>query len=255
MGRLLRTLRIRRHWRQEDVAAAASVSRSQVSRAERGRLEELRVVDLRSIAGALEVRIPFAPSWRGGDTDRVVNERHSLMQERLARVFAQLADWTSDTEVTFSEYGERGSIDALAWHSHQRALLVVELKTEIADPAALLAQVDRYRRLAAGIARRRGWDPVSVSVWVVVADSTMNRRRLARHRTMLRARFPLEGRRVRTWLRAPAGAMSALSFMADDRLGSTAQKAAPTKRVSRRIGASGGASAARNHGGRSGDER
>jgi hypothetical protein len=33
--------------------------------------------------------------------------------------------------VTFSIYGERGSIDLLAWHSETRTLLVVELKSEL----------------------------------------------------------------------------------------------------------------------------
>lgn len=233
----MRVVRIRRGWRQEDLAAVARLSRSQVSRAKRGRFVLLRVGDLRAIADALEVRLPFAPSWRGGETDRVVNERHSLMHERLASIFADLPDWVFRAEVTFSVYGERGSIDLLAWHAGRRALLIVELKTEIADPAALVAQVDRYQRLAGDIARDQGWIPLSVSVWVVVADSSMNRRRLARHRTMLRNRFPLEGRTMRSWLRRPSGFVAALSFMADEAVGSTIRKAAPTIRVRRRIGA------------------
>jgi transcriptional regulator with XRE-family HTH domain len=235
VGGLFRAVRLRRRWRQEDVAEEAGVSRSQVSRAERGRLAELRLCELRFIADALEIRLPFAPLWRGGEADRVVNERHSLMHERLALLFARLPAWVCSTEVTFSVFGERGSIDLLAWHPGRRALLIVELKTEIPDPAALVAQVDRYRRLAAEIVRERGWIPVSVSTWVVVADSSMNRRRLARHRTMLRNRFPVEGRRMRSWLRQPAGSVAALSFLADDRAGSTVRKAAPTRRVSRPI--------------------
>lgn len=232
---MIRAVRLRRAWRQQDVAEAAAVSRSQVSRAERGRLLELSLIDVRAIAEALEIRLPFAPLWRGGEADRVVNERHGLMHERLAALFARLPEWVCSAEVTFSVYGERGSIDLLAWHPGRRALLIVELKTEIPDPAVLVAQVDRYRRLAAEIVRERGWSPRSVSTWVVVADSSMNRRRLARHRTMLRNRFPVEGRRMRSWLREPAGSVAAFSFMADDRAGSTVRKAAPTRRVSRRI--------------------
>lgn len=235
IGGLIRAVRLRRGWRQDDLAEAARVSRSQVSRAERGRLVELRVADLRAIAGTLDIRLPFAPWWRGGEADRVVNERHGLMHERLAVLFARLPAWVFDAEVTFNVFGERGSIDLMAWHAGRRVLLIVEIKTEIPDSAALVAQVDRYRRLATDIVRDRGWIPASVSVWVVVADSSMNRRRLARHRTMLRNRFPLEGRTMRSWLREPVGPVAALSFLADDRPGSTVRKAAPTKRVSRRI--------------------
>ncbi len=255
VGRLLRALRIRRNWRQTDVAEAARVSRSGVSRAERGQLDGLRVVDLREIARAMDVRMPFSPSWLGGERDRVLNERHASMQEHLARIFEQLRGWTCDQEVTFSVFGERGSIDALAWHASCRALLVIELKTELADPAALLAQVDRYRRLAMGIARGRDWDPTSVSAWVLVADSSMNRRRLARHRSMLRTRFPEEGRTMRPWLRNPTAAAAALSFMADARQGSTAQKAAPRKRVSRQSGSILEGARPEDHGSRSGHEQ
>ncbi|MBI2763889.1 MAG: helix-turn-helix transcriptional regulator [Chloroflexi bacterium] len=236
VGALIRSVRLRRAWRQADVAAVARVSRSQVSRVERGRLEELHVVELRAIASALEIRLPFTPLWRGGDMDRVLNERHNLMQERLAAIVRSRPDWECSAEVTFSIWGERGSIDLLAWHSSRQALLVVELKTEIPDPAALVAQVDRYRRLAQGIARERDWHPVTVSVWVIVADSSMNRRNLARHRTMLRNAYPMEGRTMRSWLRRPDGAVAALSFLADDRAGSTIRKAPPTRRVRPRAG-------------------
>lgn len=204
---------------------------------ERGRLDELRLLELRAIAEALEIRLPFAPQWRGAEMDRLVNERHNLMHERLAAMVRARPDWECSAEVTFSIWGERGSIDLLAWHSSRRALLVVELKTEIPDAAALVAQVDRYRRLAEGIARERGWDPVSVSVWVIVADSSMNRRHLARHRTMLRNAYPMEGRTMRSWLRRPDGAVAALSFLADDRAGGTIRKAPPTRRVRPRVGA------------------
>jgi transcriptional regulator with XRE-family HTH domain len=251
VGRLIRALRLRRNWRQEDLATAAGVSRAQVSRAECGHLDDLRVVDLRAIAAGLAVRLPFAPWWRGGDADRVLSERHGLMREQLAELFAARPEWVCQAEVTFSVFGERGSIDLLAWHPARRALLVVELKTEIMDPAALAAQVDRYRRLATGIAKERGWDPASVSAWVVVADSSMNRRRLARARTMLRNRFPVEGRTMRSWLRRPAGAVAALSFLADAPAGSTVRKAAPTRRVSRRTRGSRAAEAVANAGGRS----
>jgi hypothetical protein len=97
-------------------------------------------------------------------------------------------------------------IDILAWHAARRVALVIELKTEIPDPAGLIAQVDRYRRLAPAIARERGWKPDEVASWVLVAESDMNRRQLARHRVMLRNAFPLDGRALRRWLRDPGGA-------------------------------------------------
>ena len=86
---------------------------------------------------------------------------------------------------------------------------MVELKTEIPDPAGVIAQVDRYRRLAPEIGRERGWDATSVATWVLLAESDMNRRQLARHRVMLRNAFPFDGRTLRRWLRDPGSGAGA----------------------------------------------
>ena len=61
-------------------------------------------------------------------------------------------------EVSCSIWGERGSIDLLAWQPRRRALLVIEVKTEITDVGATLATLDRKRRLAPAIVRElEGW--------------------------------------------------------------------------------------------------
>jgi len=242
--------------RQEDVAAAAHVARSWVSRIERGHLDGLSIERLRALAGVLEIRVDVVAYRRGGEAVRIVNERHSRMHELVAARLADAPGWTFATEVTFSEWGERGTIDILAWHAASRTLLVIELKTEIPDPAGLVAQVDRYRRLAPQIGRARGWNPIHVATWVLVAESDLNRRQLARHRTMLRNAFPLDGRFLRGWLRDPAGRaggraggpdgrvngldgsaggpdgrVNGLAFLADDRGGTTNGRFGPTKRV------------------------
>lgn len=203
IGALFRAVRLRRGLRQADVAAAAGLDRMAVSRIERGHLASVSLARLRSVATALEVRLELQASWRGAEATRIVNERHSRMHELVATRLAR-AGWTFAAEVTFSRWGERGSIDVLAWHPDGRALLVIELKTEIPDPAGLVAQVDRYRRLAPAIARDRGWEAATLMVWVLVAESNMNRRQLARHRTMLRNAFPLDGHAFARIVRHPA---------------------------------------------------
>ena len=211
LGALMRAVRIRRRLRQADVAAAAGVDRSWVSRVERGHVRDVSIGRLRAIAGVLEVGLEIVPSWRGGEVARVINERHSRLHELVAAHLARTAGWEFATEVSFSFWGERGVIDILAWHAAQRILLVVELKTEIPDPAGVIAQVDRYRRLAPEIGRQRGWHATSVATWVLLAESDMNRRQLARHRAMLRNAFPLDGRTLRRWLRDPGGAVAGLT--------------------------------------------
>ena len=217
--------------RQVDVANAAGVSRSAVSRLERGLLAELPLGAIRRIAAAFDARIDMVPRWHGGDLARVLNERHAGMHDAVATMLAALPSWTAEPEVSFSIYGERGVIDVLAWHAGRRMLLVIELKTEIVDVNDLMGGVDRKRRLAREIALERGWDPASISVWVIVADGTTNRRRVAQHRSVLGAKFPSDGRTMRAWLDDPDRVVAALSFLPGAPQGTQQQQLATVRRV------------------------
>jgi hypothetical protein len=156
------------------------------------------------------------------------------MHKTMARFFAGLPEWTSEPEVSFSIYGERGIIDVLAWHPTSRILLVIELKTEVVDVNELLGTLDRKRRLATEIARSTRWDPVAVATWVVVADSRSNRRAVAEHRTVLRTKLPIDGRGIRAWLRRPVGPVNGLSFMPSVHGMHLGPSLAPFRRVDRR---------------------
>jgi transcriptional regulator with XRE-family HTH domain len=201
VGSAIRSVRVRRRLRQIDVAALAGVSDSLISRIERGHLDEMTVGSIRAVAAALEIRIDLTARWRAGDLDRLLNARHSELHELVARRFAkQLPDWVLQPEVSFAIYGERGIIDILAWHPRLRALLVIELKTDVADVNELVGTVDRKGRHAIRIAIDRGWirprdPPPTVSIWVIVANGHTNRRRIQAHGSMLRAAFlSMDGR-------------------------------------------------------------
>ncbi|MCV0403887.1 MAG: helix-turn-helix domain-containing protein [Chloroflexi bacterium] len=216
LGSALRAVRLLRSWRQADVALAAGVSRATVSRCERGHLESLPLATLVRVAASLDVRLDLVPRWRGADLDRTLNAGHAAMHEALARRFAG-GPWLTAAEVSFSIYGERGIVDLLAYRPDCGALLVIELKTVLADVQGLIGTVDRYRRLASVMARERGWGPLeTVSSWVVLRDTPTNHRRLAAHATVLRHAFPADGRAMRGWLARPSGAVRALSFLSDD---------------------------------------
>jgi len=211
IGSIARAVRIRRRMRQRDVAAMAHVSTSTVCRLERGHFESLSVRTVREIAAVLDIRVELVGRWRGGELDRLLSGRHSALHESVARLFEPLRAWVVRPEATFSVYGERGAIDLLCWHEDRRALLVVELKTEIVDVNELLGTLDRKRRLAAAAAKERGWTPASISVWLIVAASRTNRRRILVHRTMLANAFPDDPTRVKRWLANPNGRLAAIS--------------------------------------------
>ena len=160
----------------------------------------------------------------------------------LARYFDQLPEWVRAHEVSFAIYAERGIIDILAFHPSTGSLLVIELKTELISVEDVMATMDVRLRHATKIARDRGWTPRSVSAWLVFADSDTNRRRVRAHSATLRAAFPSDGRRMRQWIRDPAGSVRALSFWADFR-GTTATRTAAARRRVRTLRGSIGDSA------------
>ena len=194
------------------------MSQALVSTVERGHLDTMSLRTFRRVAAVLDIRIDLTARWRAGDLDRLLNARHSSLHELVARWFAaELPEWVLAPEVSFAIYGERGVIDILAWHQPTRSLLVIELKTAIADVNELLGTADRKRRLAAQVARDRGWDPRTVSQWLIVADTRTNRRRLDAHMAVIRNAFPAGTWAIRRWLRRPRETIAAVTVWAISR--------------------------------------
>jgi transcriptional regulator with XRE-family HTH domain len=231
LGAVCRALRIKKRWRQVDLATRAAVSEARVSSLERGLAGELHVDELMRIVSALGGQLDLVVRWQGGELDRLLNARHSALHESVARSFADLSGWVIAPEVSFNVYGERGVIDILASHAASQTLLVIELKTEIVDINDLMGAADKKRRLAPGVARDRGWVARAVALGVIVADSKTNRRRVQGHARTIRNAMPLEGRTVKSWLRAPAGPMSCLSFWTDPTPTNAKSNLATIKRV------------------------
>lgn len=212
VGRLLRALRRRRGLRQADVARAAGLSQQSVSLVERGHLATLSLRTIRSMFGALDARFEGLVTWRGGEVDRVLDERHARLVGAIAERLRQHG-WDVHVEVTFSVYGDRGSIDILAVRPRERLALVVEAKSEIASIDETIRRLDVKDRLASLIVTERlDWKPVVVSRLLAVADDQTARRRVALHGATLMAAFPTRGTAVRRWLASPSGRLSGLLF-------------------------------------------
>ncbi len=212
-GTVVRLVRQRRGWRQVDLAARSRVSQAAISRLERGHIGPQSIDSIRAVAAALDIRVDLVPRWRAGDLDRLLNARHSALHESVARRLRDTCPaWTLAPEVSFAIYSDRGIIDILAWHPGRRALLVIELKTYLADINEVLGTLDRKRRVAPKIAAARGLAPLTFSCWLIIAGSRTNRRRVETHQAMLRAALPLDARTVQRWLLDPVGSVAALSF-------------------------------------------
>jgi transcriptional regulator with XRE-family HTH domain len=213
VGRLLRALRRRRGLRQLDVAVAAGLAQSTISLIERGHLDRLAIGTLRTVFAVVDARFYGGVAWRGGAVDRLLDERHSLLVGAVAKLL-RAQGWLVELEVSFAVYGERGSIDLLAFHPATRTLLVVEVKTELTSVEETLRRHDAKVRLAAQIARERfGWREADTSRLLVVLDGSTARRRVLRHDASMTVAYPTRSREVRRWIPRPSGSLRGLLFV------------------------------------------
>ena len=203
-GRSVRELRRRRRWRQVDLAERIGVSRSLIGRIERGEIVTVPFGRLLDAAAALDGRLDLDFRSRGEALDRLIDERHAGIVERLAALYRE-ARWDVTVEATFSIYGERGSIDVFAWHPSAHVVAVNEVKGSIGEAGNTILGVDRKARLAPAIARERGWTCRGVARLLVVAEGSTSRDRIERHSEMFRSAFPAGGRECLAWIRDPSG--------------------------------------------------
>lgn len=212
VGRAARAIRLRLGLRQEDVARRADVSQQLVSRIERGRIAGVATGTLRRVVAALDADLVVTVRWRGGALDRLLDEGHAAIVQRVAAMLRE-SGWTVIAEATYSIYGERGSVDLLAWDPVTRTVLIVEVKTEIASAEEMLRRHDEKTRLAARLAEERfGEAPLEIGRLLVLEDSDRNRRRAARLDDLLGRTYPVRGPALRRWLKAPAGSIGGLLF-------------------------------------------
>ena len=108
VGLIIRALRRRRGWRQRDLAGRAGVSQAVVSEIERGHIDAKQIHTVRRLLNALDADVRLEVRWRGGEADRLVDEDHARLGGTVAERLERLG-WTVRTELTYSEYGERGS--------------------------------------------------------------------------------------------------------------------------------------------------
>jgi transcriptional regulator with XRE-family HTH domain len=233
VGSALRAVRLRRGWRQVDLAQRVGISDSTISAIERGHVGATNIDTIRRIARELDVRVELVARWRGGELDRLLNKRHASLTSLVIQLLRSRG-WEVAPEVSFSVYGERGWIDVLAWHAPSRTLLVVEVKTELVDVHETLGVLDRKRRLAPGIGRDRGWAALNIGAWLVLRDVSTNRHRVHRLEPLVRAALPSATRAMNRWLRSPSGPVAALTFLPDSGAGGTRQRLSRLRSARRR---------------------
>jgi transcriptional regulator with XRE-family HTH domain len=211
-GLSIRALRRRRGWTQEQLAEKCGLAQTAISRIERGFADRFTVQALARVVAALGARISIRVLHQGEDLDRLLDADHAAIVDRITK-YLQARGWEVVPEATFSIYGERGSIDILAFHPATGALLVIEVKSVVPDVQATLAGIDRKARLAERVARERGWRVTSVSRWLVLPGDTTSRRRIANHKATFRAVLPGRTVAMQRWSAAPSGPVAGIVFV------------------------------------------
>jgi transcriptional regulator with XRE-family HTH domain len=215
VGAILRAIRLHGELRQADVAARAGVSQSRISTAERGKLGSISLDNLRALARVLGVRLELLPLWRGGAFDRLLDQGHAELGERVA---SHLRRYRYEVllEYSFNHFGERGSVDVVGWHESSRSLVLIELKTRVYDLQGLLSSSHRKMRVVPALLRReRGWSAANLGHVLVLAETRANRSLLKRYAISLDSAFPARTSEVKRWLKGPTGSLAGVWFLAD----------------------------------------
>jgi transcriptional regulator with XRE-family HTH domain len=212
-GVAIRLWRERSGRRQADIAREAGVSRQCVSLLECGHFAVLSVRTVRAIAAAVGIDLPFAPRGRGTQLGRLIDEEHSSMVDLVVRRLSA-AGWEAMVEFSFNDYGDRGSVDVLAWHAERRALLVVETKSRLANLQETCRSLDIKARVVPRLAAQsRGWRPSVVGVVLVVQESARERAAVARREAIFATSFPARTLEIRRWVRRPEVPLRGLWFL------------------------------------------
>jgi transcriptional regulator with XRE-family HTH domain len=213
-GRLIAAVRAHLGMRQVDLAQAAGVDQKVVSLLERGELAHVSVERFRRVCAALGIEPILELRWRGGLADRLIDRGHARIVEAIIAELRRHG-WEVVAEYSFNEYGDRGSVDVLAWHPTFRALLIIEIKTRITDMQAMLTSLSKKVRVVpAVVARERGWERRVLGHVVVLLDTRANRSTVASHQATFDATFPRRTHDVRAWVRSPTTDLAGLWFFA-----------------------------------------
>jgi transcriptional regulator with XRE-family HTH domain len=234
IGTTFRAIRLELRLRQADIAVRAGISQQTVSRVERGRFGPVSTDVLEAIAEAIEADLTLGLKWRGPKLARLLDRRHARLQDRVVRLLSD-PGWEVRVEESFNHFGDRGSVDILAWRADRRALLIVEIKTELVDLQETVRTLDMKARVVPTVVRAAyGWAPATIAAVLVLPDANIHRAAVARHAAMLAAALPARTREVRRWIEEPSGTLRGIWFLANTHRESVMQNQGCTQRVSRR---------------------
>lgn len=175
---------------------------------------KLRVDDVRSHFARLGATIRVTAFFEGALLDRLIDAEHADVIEAGVRELRSMRWPVVQTEVSFNEWGERGSIDLLAADEQSSSVVIGEAKSAWGSVEETLRALDVKTRLAPKVVYDRfGWRPTTTGVVLVFPETGSTRRVAQRHSETLLSAYPVRNREIRSWLRQPSGPLRGLWFL------------------------------------------
>jgi transcriptional regulator with XRE-family HTH domain len=206
VARTVRDVRRALGWSQRELARRAEIAQSTVCRIERAMLDDLKFATAAHIFEMLGVRaslVLHAPLI--ADQARQRDPAHARCVAYVARRLRRLG-WMVLTEVEIVTGSSHGWIDVLAYRESDGLMLVIEVKTELADIGMLQRQVSWYERAAWKVVEQQGWSPRQAMSAVLALATTRTLERIADNRELLRQSLPIGARELGLLVTGSGGA-------------------------------------------------
>jgi hypothetical protein len=197
---------------------------------EAGQAGHLSIDAVRAHFAQLGASVRITTWWNGAQLDRLIDSRHAAVVEALVSIL-RAYDFATSTEVTYSEWGERGSIDVFGYNKIHNAAVIGEAKSEWGSIEETLRALSVKTRLAPAICRRTvGATPAAIATLLVFPEDSTSRRVARQVAETLDSALPAAGRQIRTWLRQPSGPLKGIWFLSNVRSDAVSQRASWPRR-------------------------
>ena len=186
-GDLVRATRVRLRWTQRALSRRSGVAQSRISLIERRLASDIRVSEIEALCAALsiEYRVDFrTPDVIARPADLV----HGRCSAHVCRRLGAMS-WRTAREVEVATGRIHGWIDVLAFDERTGTMLVVEIKTEVADVGAIERTIGWYERSAWTAARALGWRPRQVTSALLVLHTEVNDTAIGASRAAFQSTF------------------------------------------------------------------
>jgi transcriptional regulator with XRE-family HTH domain len=191
-------------WTERELADRLGTNQGAIQRLEGGAQAHLNVGLATAALDVLGIRLTIDANAMGlADRREQRDSVHARCCGYIARQLEQRG-WAVRTEGEVGEGRTRGWIDVLAFRQSDRALLIIEVKTELNDVGRLLRSLGWYARSCRDAAHSIGWRPRLVVPALIALATVETDARLIANAELVRNALPDDADRLAAWIDDPS---------------------------------------------------